>query len=60
MLKPGGFLMCNDYTSWDVSSAQPYVVAKAVNEFCLEYGYEVRGLALERAGYHEVLLKKPA
>ena len=59
-VKPGGYLMCNDYTNWDVSSAQPYGVAKAVNELCLSHGYEICGLALEGAGYHDILLRKPA
>jgi hypothetical protein len=59
-LRPGGYLMCNDYTNWDVGSAQPYGVARAVNEFCLRHDYRVLGLALERAGYHDILLRKPA
>jgi hypothetical protein len=58
-LKPGGYLMCNDYTNWDLTSAQPYGVAKAVNELCLSHNYEVYGLALEGAGYHDILLRKP-
>ena len=60
VLKPAGYLMCNDYTNSDVYSAQPYGVARAVNELCLSCGYEVTGLALHGAGYHDILLRKPA
>ncbi len=58
-VKAGGYLMCNDYTNWDLTSAQPYGVAKAVNELCLAHRYEVCGLALQGAGYHDILLRKP-
>jgi hypothetical protein len=58
-LRPGGFLMCNDYTNWDIGSAQPYGVARAVNELCLEHNYQVLGLAFERAGYYDILIQKP-
>ena len=60
VLKPGGNLMCNDYTNWDCSSAQPYGVAKAVNELVLAFNYEVVGLALEPSGFHDLLIRKPA
>ena len=59
VLKPGGFLMCNDYTNWDMSSAVPYGVAKAVNEFCIQQKYDVVGFALQGAGFHDILLRKP-
>ena len=59
VLKPGGYLLCNDYTNWDCASAQPYGVAKAVNEFIVAYGYEVLGLALEPAGYHDLMIRRP-
>jgi ubiquinone/menaquinone biosynthesis C-methylase UbiE len=58
VLKPGGYMMCNDYTNWDVKSAQPYGVAKAVNEMILAENYQVLGLAFEPAGYHDILLQK--
>lgn len=58
-LKPGGYLMCNDYTVWCVRSAEPYGVPKAVNELVIEHGYQVRGLALDTAGMYDVLIQKP-
>lgn len=60
VLKPGGYIMCNDYTNWDPTSAHPYGVAKAVNEFCLAKNYEVLGLALDTRGFHDILIRKPA
>lgn len=57
-LKPGGYLMCNDYTNWCSLAVQPYGVARAVNEFVIREKYKVRGLALETAGNHDILLQK--
>lgn len=57
-LKPGGYLMCNDYTNWCSLAVQPYGVARAVNEFVIRKQYKVCGLALETAGNHDILLKK--
>ena len=59
-LKPGGHLMCNDYTNWEPLQAKPYGVARAVNEFCLKENYVVVGLALHGFGLHDVLIRKPA
>lgn len=59
-LKPGGYLVCNDYTVWCTRAAVPYGVPRAVNEFVSNYDYSVRGLALECAGMHDLLIQKPA
>ena len=58
-LKPGGFLMCNDYSNWCSAAATPYGVAKAVNELILTEGYKVRGFGLHPAGLHDILIQKP-
>lgn len=58
VLKPGGFLMCNDYSNWCSASATPYGVARAVNEFIVARNYEVCGLALHPAGLHDILIRK--
>jgi len=58
-LKPGGHLMCNDYSNWCSAEAKPYGVARAVNEHVLEHGYTVKGLGLHPAGLHDILLQKP-
>jgi ubiquinone/menaquinone biosynthesis C-methylase UbiE len=59
VLKRGGHLMCNDYTNWDCGSAQPYGVARAVNELCLQHSYTVEGFAFHGTGYPDILLRKP-
>lgn len=59
-IKPGGYLMCNDYTNWCSPSVTPYGVAKAVNELVIREGYSVEGLALHPAGLPDILIRKPA
>jgi len=58
-LKPGGTMMCNDYTNWCSYSVEPYGVARAVNEFVADQAYTVAGLALEPGGLYDILLVKP-
>lgn len=58
VLKPGGFLMCNDYANWCSAAATPYGVARAVSEFIIAENYLVRGLALHPAGLHDILIQK--
>ena len=57
-LKPGGYLMCNDYTNWCSPAVQPYGVSKAVNEFVVREDYRVCGFAFEPAGNNDILLRK--
>lgn len=57
-LKPGGYLMCNDYTNWCSLSISPYGVARAVNELVIREGYSVEGLALHPAGLYDILIRK--
>ena len=59
-LKPGGYLMCNDYANWCSLAVTPYGVARAVNEFIVSEGYAVEGLALHPAGLPDILIRKPA
>lgn len=59
VVKPGGYIMCNDYTNWACASAEPWGVARATHELCLEDGFVVTGFALNGAGYHDILLRKP-
>jgi hypothetical protein len=59
VLKPGGLLMCNDYTNWCSPSVTPYGVARAVNELIIDEGYAVEGLALHPAGLYDILIRKP-
>lgn len=57
-LKPGGYLMCNDYANWCSPAVTPYGVARAVNEFVLREGYSVEGFALHPAGLPDILIRK--
>ena len=58
VLKPGGCLMCNDYTNWCSPAVTPYGVAKAVNEFIIARDYSVQGLALHPTGLYDILIQK--
>jgi len=58
-IKPGGYLMCNDYTNWCSPSVSPYGVARAVNDFVIANDYSVEGLALHPAGLYDILIRKP-
>lgn len=58
VIVPGGIIICNDYTQYSPIEQAPYGVMKAVNEMCLEQNYELIGLALQGAGYHDVALRK--
>ena len=55
-VKPGGYLVFNDYTFWSACEGMPYGVMHAVNELCLEDGWELRYLALGECGYFDVAL----
>jgi hypothetical protein len=57
-IKEGGWIVCNDYTVYSPLEGALYGVCRAVNEFCLQRGYEIRYLGLHRWGYHDVALKK--
>jgi hypothetical protein len=58
-IKPGGLLMCDDYCTWNSGAGSPYGVARAVNEFIIERGYSVEGLALQCGGMYNILLRRP-
>jgi len=59
VLKPGGYLMCNDYSNWCADMAVPFGVARAVNELILAERYTVHGMGLHPAGLHDILIRKP-
>jgi SAM-dependent methyltransferase len=57
-VKPDGWIVCNDYTLYSPIEHIPYGVARAVNELCLEDGWEIAYLGLHPWGYHDVALRK--
>lgn len=58
-LKSGGLLVFNDYTIFDPLSFRPFGVIHAVNELCVRDRFKVAGLALHRAGFQDIALRKP-
>jgi hypothetical protein len=58
ILKPRGYLVCNDYTTWDPIGCCPYGVFSAVNRFATEHEFYFTHLALESCGFHDVALQR--
>jgi predicted O-methyltransferase YrrM len=57
-VKPGGLLVFNDYTPWSYVEMQPYGVVAAVNELCLDHGWEMVYLALPSHMYCDVAVRR--
>ncbi len=57
-VKPGGLLVFNDYTPWSYVEMEPYGVVRAVNELCLEEGWEMVYLAVPGNMYCDVAVRK--
>jgi predicted O-methyltransferase YrrM len=57
-VKSNGILVFNDYTVWSPLEAQPYGIMRAVNEFCINQGWEFIFFALATSGYHDVAIRK--
>lgn len=58
-VKPGGYLVFNDYAVWSPVSMNRCGVARAVNEFCIANEWEVVFLAFQSMMYNDVALRKP-
>jgi predicted O-methyltransferase YrrM len=57
-VKPDGLLVFNDYTMWSYVEMQPYGVVAAVNELCVEDGWEIVYLALPPHLYCDVAVRR--
>lgn len=57
-VKPDGFICGHDYTKYNSYSRMDYGIYDAVNRFCVEYGYEICYLTMERDELHSFALKK--
>ena len=57
-VKPDGFLVFNDYIYWSHFELLEYGVVHAVNELCIEGGYEILFFALDTLMYCDVVLRK--
>lgn len=53
-VRPGGYLMFNDYTRWSVSEVLPYGVLSAVNELLTSRDLPLLGIALTGTGHFDV------
>jgi hypothetical protein len=58
-LKPGGFMVMNDYSAWSPASMSKCGVARATNEFANRRRWPVVAMALQGAGYYDLALRKP-
>lgn len=57
-LKPGGFLVFNDFAHIDPNLGR-YGVHRAVVDFCIEQDWPMAFLALEPSGLYDVALQRP-
>lgn len=57
-IKDDGWIVCNDYTLYSPLEKTKYGVYRAVNELCLNQGFEIVYLGLHKWGYHDVALRK--
>ncbi len=58
-IKPGGFIAGKKYTAWSLYGRSRYGVVEAVNEFCLENGWELAFLTLDPASQLCFAIRKP-
>jgi hypothetical protein len=58
-LKPGGYMVFNDYSKVSVRSLGSLGVHKAVNEFICDSGWKVAGLAFQGNCLYDIAVRKP-
>jgi len=59
-LKPGGFLVFNDYVLFDHVSGQPYGVIPVVNELVVAEDWRVVGFSLQHHMFCDIAIRKAA
>lgn len=57
-IKPGGYLVFNDYTIYSPFEKMQYGVMRAVNHLCLAHNYEICFFALDICDYPDVAVRK--
>lgn len=58
LIRPGGFLVFNDYTVYSPLERIQYGVMRAVNDLCLDEDFELVMFALSVVSYHDVALRR--
>jgi SAM-dependent methyltransferase len=58
MLKPDGYIVCNDYTAWDPIQCIPYGVLPAVTEFAIQNNLDVPYISLQARGFLNIALRR--
>lgn len=58
LVKPEGFIIANDYIFYDHINKEKYGVIEAVNQFCIQYDYEIIYFVLQVQMFCDVVLKK--
>jgi hypothetical protein len=57
-IRKDGLIVFNDYTMWSYAEMQPYGVVPAVNELCIDDGWEVVYLTLPSHMYCDVAVRR--
>ena len=57
-IRDDGYLIFNDYTYWSPAECMRYGVMQAVNELCLDEGWEFVFLALDPYMYCDVVIRR--
>jgi predicted O-methyltransferase YrrM len=57
-IRRDGLLVFNDYIIWSYAEMQPYGVVPAVNELCVQVGWEIAYLALPAHMYGDVAVRR--
>ena len=57
VIKPGGIIQFNDYTTYSPLENAKYGVMHAVNEFIQTFKPEILGVSLDKNGYNDIALK---
>ena len=58
-VKPGGFLVFDDYIFYDHQLGEPYGVIHVVNGLCVERGWTMRYFALQVQMFCKAVLRRP-
>lgn len=59
IVKPGGYIICNDYMTWSTSEGYPYGVLPAVNECVNNRKWRVTAMSLHQNGNFDIAFQRP-